>query len=143
MLDDRSAEGDKAHQLKVFQAWLDLKTKVAGWVLIGNGVALTTAVAFIKDKGLEMEGLFVLKFSAIGITLAAFALMAVKTFADGYLIHQLEPQKPPTTKLRKWFAGERMTLAVANRVFRCPNLPSGTVPLELRHILQWCAQGPI
>lgn len=105
MLDDRSAEGDKAHQLKVFQAWLDLKTKVAGWVLIGNGVALTTAVAFIKDKWLEMEGLFVLKFSAIGITLAAFALMAVKTFADGYLIHQLEPQKPPTTKLRNGLQG--------------------------------------
>ncbi len=37
-----------------------------------------------------------------------------------YLIRQLEPEKLPTTKLGKWFAGERTTLAVANKFFDVP-----------------------
>jgi hypothetical protein len=114
---DPLAEGDKEHQLKLFQAWLDLKTKLAGWALIGNGAALTSAVAFIRDKGPESEGVFVLNFSAFGIGLAAFALLIVQGFADGYLLRQLGEEREPTTKLGKWLRGRPMTFSIANTAF--------------------------
>lgn len=69
------ADESKDYLLKVVQAWIDLKSKIVNLVLIGNGVALTTSIAFLRDKGAEkFEGTFPLKSSALGILLGAVAM---------------------------------------------------------------------
>lgn len=88
-------DGDKEYALKVFQAWLDLKVKLAGFVLVANGAALATAIAFVKDKGPELEGVFTLKTSAFGLLFGGIALLIVRTFADGYFARNFERVTPP------------------------------------------------
>jgi hypothetical protein len=58
--------------------------------LIANGAALATAVAFLKDKGPKIEGVYALNSSAWGLTFGGVALCIPWLFADYHLENKLK-----------------------------------------------------
>jgi hypothetical protein len=120
-------DDNKKYLLDVIQAWVNLKVRVASFVLIGNGAVLGTAVAFIKEKGDLTEGLFALKISAFGILLGAVALWIAYSYFNSYLTIQFEgkpkpakavkPKKEPT-KRQLEIAAKMETMDFSNKSFK-------------------------
>ena len=113
----------KDYLLKLIQAWMNLKVRIASFVLIGNGAVLGTAVAVIKDKGVQSEGVFPLRLSALGIMLGSVALWIAYSYSSNYLTIQFEgkPKAPkPKRPLTKWqleLVAKSETLAFTNKWF--------------------------
>jgi len=84
---------EKEHQLKVLQAWIDLKFKVAGYVLLANGAALATSVAFLKEKGPEIEGMHGLSTASLGLLSGALAVLVASAFSTAVLSNQFEGER--------------------------------------------------
>ena len=67
----------REYQLKVVQAWAELKNKVANTVALANIGLLATVVAFMKDKGTDYPSLFALSSGTAGLGSAALAMLIV------------------------------------------------------------------
>jgi hypothetical protein len=90
------SDEDKDYQLKLLEAWSGLKFRVGNLVLIGNGVALTTSVAFLKESGSESRALEPLKLSTIGVVFGAIGILIAYAYANSYLTLKLDGRKATT-----------------------------------------------
>jgi hypothetical protein len=90
----------KESRLKLLQAWLDIKFKIAGFVLIANGAALATAVAFLKEKGPELEGIFTLNAAVWGLMFGGIAITIPWLFSDSYFADHLDGAVPAQTETK-------------------------------------------
>jgi len=57
----------REHQLKLVQAWAEMKNKVATMAAIANVGLLATVFAFMKDKGPDHPSLFALSSGTAGL----------------------------------------------------------------------------
>jgi hypothetical protein len=105
--------------LKLFQAWLDTKFKLASYALIGNAGALTVTLAFIKDKGPDFisNPMFPLGASAVGIGTAVVGLIALGIGAEITFITQAQLFLMSERDLTKVIDPERLTMRVSHTLF--------------------------
>lgn len=79
------SEFDRDFLLKAVQAWLNLKLKIAGYVVIANAAALATAVAVLKDKPTSTPASEALKVSSAGLFAGAVAVAVIGMMGESVL----------------------------------------------------------
>ncbi|UZE46988.1 hypothetical protein ONR75_18460 [Rhodopseudomonas sp. P2A-2r] len=72
----------KEFELKLIQAWSDSHYKIATMALLGNGAALATTVASIRDKGHDSPSVFALHSSALGLVSGGAAVFLIWVLSE-------------------------------------------------------------
>ncbi|MCP1852753.1 MULTISPECIES: hypothetical protein [unclassified Bradyrhizobium] len=84
----------REYELKLVQAWAELKYRVANTVALANIGVLATAVAFMKDKGTDSSSLLALGTGTFGLLSAGIALIIVWSNSEEAINRIITGDKP-------------------------------------------------
>jgi hypothetical protein len=84
----------REYQLKLVQAWAELKNKVANTAALANIGLLATVVTFMKDKGPDHPSMFALSAGTVGLGSAAFAMLIVWSSSETAINSIITNDKP-------------------------------------------------
>jgi hypothetical protein len=84
----------REYQLKLVQAWAELKNKIATMMALANVGLLATVVAFMKDKGPDSPSLFALGSGSFGLMSSGIALLMVWASSETAINRIITNDKP-------------------------------------------------
>jgi hypothetical protein len=79
---DESLLKKREYELKLVQAWVDGRNKLANAALIANGAGLAIVITFVKDKGIDHVALAALRACTFGAALAFLAFLMTTLIAE-------------------------------------------------------------